>query len=58
MCLQHVTTPEIMKQYVGLKRHNKDMKTYAIDMSFYEQVSISPCTPCPRRETLGDSFGL
>ncbi|KAK9820136.1 hypothetical protein WJX72_006496 [[Myrmecia] bisecta] len=36
--LQHITLPEVMKDFVKLLEQNASLPTYGLDMSFYEQV--------------------
>lgn len=38
MVLQHVTTDDVMKYFVSLLRKNPGVRTYALDMSFYDSM--------------------
>lgn len=44
--MQHVTTLEVMKEYVKFRQQDPQSRTYPFDMSFYEQVPWDATFTC------------
>lgn len=38
LCLQHLTTPEVMREYLEYRRLHPTVFNYAVDMGFYRHV--------------------